>query len=51
MHHCLPYAPENPAVEHLVATVIIVETNDVTARGQIEELHVINFIHIKAEVL
>lgn len=34
----------------LVATVITVETDDVTARGQTEELHAINFIHIKAEV-
>lgn len=53
MHCCLPYAPENPAAELLVATVIVVEADDVTARGQMEELDVINIsvIHVKASVL
>lgn len=50
MHYCPPQAPENPAAERLVAPVITVKTDDVTARGQVEELHVINFIHIEAEV-
>lgn len=41
-HCCLPYAPGNPAAELPVATVIIAEANDVTARGQMKELDVIN---------
>lgn len=53
VHCCLLYAPENPAAELLVATVIIVEADDVTARGQMEELDVISvsIIHVKASVL
>lgn len=53
VHCCFLYAPENPAAELLIATVIIIEADDVTARGQMEELDVISvsIIHVKASVL
>lgn len=51
MHCYLLYAPENPAAELLVATLIIVGADDVSARGQMEELDVIvSVIHVKVLV-
>lgn len=49
-HCCLPRAPGNPAAELPVATVIIAEADDVTARGQMKELDVINVSIIYAKV-
>lgn len=47
------YPPEDPAAELLVAAVVTVEADDVTARGQTEELDVISVsgTHVNAAVL